>query len=63
METISSAVDPGAPPWETQIRQAVEAWVANAESQPAVMLSWIRDVPALGMAARTLQRESPNRSS
>ncbi|MCV7216386.1 TetR/AcrR family transcriptional regulator [Mycobacterium crocinum] len=56
VETISSAVDPGAP-WETQIRQAVEAWVANAESQPAVMLSWIRDVPALGMAARTLQRE------
>ncbi|WP_396924826.1 TetR/AcrR family transcriptional regulator [Mycolicibacterium sp.] len=56
VETISSAVDPG-DPWETQIRQAVEAWVANAESQPAVMLSWIRDVPALGMAARTLQRE------
>lgn len=56
VETISAAVDPAAP-WETQIRQAVEAWVANAESQPAVMLSWIRDLPALGMAARTLQRE------
>ncbi|KDE99978.1 TetR family transcriptional regulator [Mycolicibacterium aromaticivorans JS19b1 = JCM 16368] len=56
VETISAAVDPAAP-WEAQIRQAVEAWVANAESQPAVMLSWIRDVPALGMAARTLQRE------
>lgn len=56
VETISAAVDPAAP-WETQIRQAVEAWVANAESQPAVMLSWIRDVPALGMAARALQRE------
>ncbi|MCV7016825.1 TetR/AcrR family transcriptional regulator [Mycolicibacterium aichiense] len=56
VETISAAVDPAAP-WETQIRQAVEAWVANAESEPAVMLSWIRDVPALGMAARTLQRE------
>jgi AcrR family transcriptional regulator len=54
--TISAAVDP-ALPWEAQIRQAVEAWVANAESQPAVMLSWIRDVPALGMAARELQRE------
>lgn len=56
VDTISAAVDPAAP-WETQIRQAVEAWVANAESQPAVMLSWIRDVPALGMAARALQRE------
>ncbi|WP_227999588.1 TetR/AcrR family transcriptional regulator [Mycolicibacterium sp. P1-5] len=56
VQTISSAVDPTAP-WETQIRQAVQAWIANAESQPAVMLSWIRDVPALGMAARTLQRE------
>ena len=38
-------------------RTAVEAWIANAESRPAVMLSWIRDVPALGMAARRLQRE------
>ncbi|OYN79051.1 TetR/AcrR family transcriptional regulator [Mycolicibacterium sphagni] len=56
VETISGAVDPTAP-WETQIRQAVQAWVANAESRPAVMLSWIRDVPALGMAARELQRE------
>ncbi|MCX2929145.1 TetR/AcrR family transcriptional regulator [Mycobacterium sp. CVI_P3] len=56
VETISAAVDPRAP-WEMQIRQAVEAWVANAESQPAVMLSWIRDVPALGMAARELQRQ------
>ena len=56
VETISAAVDPRCP-WEEQIRQAVQAWVANAESQPAVMLSWIRDVPALGMAARELQRE------
>ena len=49
IETISAAVDPAAP-WTVQIRQAVEAWIANAESRPAVMLSWIRDVPALGMA-------------
>lgn len=54
--TISAAVDPAAP-WAVQIRQAVEAWIANAESRPAVMLSWIRDVPALGLAARRLQRE------
>lgn len=53
---ISAAVDPAAP-WEDQIRQAVRAWIADADSHPAVMLSWIRDLPALGMAARTLQRE------
>jgi len=56
IDTISAAVDPAAA-WEVQIRQAVQAWIANAESQPAVMLSWIRDVPALGLAARRLQRE------
>ncbi|WP_236147330.1 TetR/AcrR family transcriptional regulator [Mycolicibacterium sp. CH28] len=56
VDTISAAVDPSAA-WETQIRQAVHAWITNAESQPAVMLSWIRDVPALGLAARRLQRE------
>lgn len=56
VDTISAAVDPTAP-WDTQIRQAVQAWIVNAESQPAVMLSWIRDVPALGLAARRLQRE------
>jgi len=53
---ISAAVDPAAP-WETQIRQAVQAWISNAESHPAVMLSWIRDLPALGMAARDLQQQ------
>lgn len=56
IEVISAAVDPAAP-WETQIRQAVAAWISNAESHPAVMLSWIRDLPALGMAARELQQQ------
>jgi len=53
---ISAAVDPAAPP-PTQVRQAVEAWVACAESRPAITLSWIRDLPSLGAAARRLQRE------
>lgn len=53
---ITGAVDAGAP-WEKQVRQAVEAWVAAMESRSALMLSWIRDVPALGMTARRLQRE------
>ena len=53
---ISDAVDRTVP-WQSQIRQAVEAWIASAESRPTLMLSWIRDVPALGAAARRLQRD------
>jgi AcrR family transcriptional regulator len=53
---ISAAVDPSAP-WRTQVRQAIETWISAAESRPALMLSWIRDVPALGAVARALQRE------
>jgi AcrR family transcriptional regulator len=53
---VTAAVDPNAP-WRRQVRQAVEAWIACAESEPAVTLSWIRDMPSLGAAARSLQRE------
>jgi AcrR family transcriptional regulator len=53
---ISAAVDQTAP-WAVQVRQAIEAWIACAESEPAIMLSWIRDVPSLGSAARRLQRD------
>lgn len=53
---ITAAVDPKAP-WSIQVRQAVEAWIACAESRPAIMLSWIRDVPSLGTASRQLQRD------
>ncbi|SMD19615.1 transcriptional regulator, TetR family [Kibdelosporangium aridum] len=52
---ITAAVDPKAP-WQSQIRQAVEAWIACAESTPAIMVSWIRDLPSLGSASRQLQR-------
>lgn len=52
---ISAATDPAAP-WTEQVRQAVEAWIGCAESMPALTLSWIRDVPALGAASRGLQR-------
>jgi AcrR family transcriptional regulator len=54
---ISEAVDPSAP-WQKQVRLAIEAWIASAEARPALMLSWIRDVPALGAAARHLQRDA-----
>lgn len=54
---ISAAVDPSNP-WATQVRQAIEAWIACVESEPAIMVSWIRDVPSLGEAARRLQRDT-----
>jgi AcrR family transcriptional regulator len=57
IQQISDAVDPGAP-WKDQVRQAIETWIACAESEPAITLSWIRDVPALGAPARDLQREA-----
>jgi len=53
---IRTAVDRRAP-WDEQIRQAVEAWIAVAQSDLALTLSWIRDLPALGADARHLQRE------
>ncbi|HYJ54777.1 MAG TPA: TetR/AcrR family transcriptional regulator [Mycobacterium sp.] len=54
---ISDAVDPSAP-WQKQVRQAVEAWISSGEARSALMLSWIRDVPALGSATRGLQRDA-----
>jgi AcrR family transcriptional regulator len=54
---ISSAVDANAP-WKSQVRQAIEAWISSGESRSSLMLSWIRDVPSLGDAARGLQRDA-----
>jgi AcrR family transcriptional regulator len=54
---ITAAVDPR-DPWQSQVRQAVEAWIACTESTPALTLSWIREVPSLGAAARLLQRNT-----
>ena len=52
---IRGAVDPEAD-WQDQIRQAVHAWVADIEARPAVSLSWIRELPALGLDVRDMQR-------
>ncbi|MGW3958859.1 TetR/AcrR family transcriptional regulator [Amycolatopsis sp. NPDC005003] len=57
IQRISEAVDPGAP-WQVQVRQAIETWIACAEAEPAITLSWIRDAPALGAPARDLQRDA-----
>lgn len=54
-ERIAAAVDPEAD-WQQQIRQAVEAYVGYIESRPAITLSWIRELPSLGAAARPVQR-------
>ena len=54
---IESAVDPAAP-WRHQVRQAVEAYIEAVASEPEIMLSWIRELPALGTVARTVQREA-----
>jgi AcrR family transcriptional regulator len=47
---ISAAVDPYSP-WQDQVRHAIEAWIAYAQSQPAITLSWIREVPSLDVPA------------
>ena len=53
---IATAVDPRAP-WDAQVRQAIEAWIAVAQSDLPLTMSWIRDLPSLGSDARHLQRE------
>ncbi|WP_370329334.1 TetR/AcrR family transcriptional regulator [Mycolicibacterium hippocampi] len=60
LAAVAAAVDPTAP-WQTQVRQAVETWFDWAERRRHVTLSWIRDVPALGPAARSLQRDAMDR--
>ncbi len=52
---IRGAVDPEAD-WQVQIRMAVDAWVTDLEARPAIALSWIRELPALGHDVRLLQR-------
>jgi AcrR family transcriptional regulator len=53
---IAAAVDPHAS-WDVQVRQAIGAWIAASESEPAITLSWIREIPSLGDDARQLQRD------
>jgi AcrR family transcriptional regulator len=53
---IAAAVDPHAA-WDLQVQQAIGAWIGASESEPAITLSWIREIPSLGDAARELQRD------
>lgn len=52
---IRAAVDAEAD-WNEQIDQAVDAYVAHIEARPAITLSWIRELPALGAVAQPLHR-------
>jgi AcrR family transcriptional regulator len=54
-ENIRDAVDRDGD-WQNQIRQAVEAYVDHIDAQPALTLSWIRELPSLDAAARPFQR-------
>lgn len=54
---IRAAVNPDLD-WRSQIGQAVEAYIANIAARPAIGLSWIRDLPAFGVSARSVQRRN-----
>lgn len=53
--TLRDAVDPQAD-WPVQVRQAVAAYVHAIETDPALTLSWIRELPSLGEGARPMLR-------
>ena len=57
---IQAAVDPESS-WQDQIRHAVEAYVDTIKSRPAIALSWIRELPALGPEVRPVQRQGMER--
>lgn len=57
---VRGAVDASAP-WREQVRQAVGAYVHTIDAAPAITLSWIRELPALGEAARPMLRLGFNR--
>lgn len=52
---IRAAAQPEAD-WQDQIRQAVTAYVDHIAARPAITLAWIREAPALGIAAQPLHR-------
>lgn len=53
---IADAVDPRSG-WREQVRQAIYAWLDSVRAEPELMLSWIREIPALGEQGRRLERE------
>jgi AcrR family transcriptional regulator len=41
----------------TQVRQGIRIWLTEVEANPAVELSWIREIPQLGEEGRLARRE------
>jgi AcrR family transcriptional regulator len=54
-QRIADGVDPDAT-WETQVRQAVDAYVDTASTERHLTLSWIRELPALGSLGHDVQK-------
>ncbi|WP_312870710.1 TetR/AcrR family transcriptional regulator [Gordonia asplenii] len=52
--SIGAGVDPDVG-WQTQVRQAVRAYIDSCERHPETTRSWIRELPALGQSARAVQ--------
>ena len=59
-ERIRATVDPDAD-WRRQVEQAVNAYLVAIAANPAIALAWIREFPALGDAARPVQRRGMGR--
>lgn len=53
---INATVDSDAD-WQSQIRQAVSAYIDHIDARPAITLCWIREAPALGAVAHPLHRQ------
>ncbi|MCK8615609.1 TetR/AcrR family transcriptional regulator [Gordonia sp. C13] len=57
IDEIARSVDPQAEP-EDQVRQAVSSYVAASDRYPGLVLSWIRELPALGRPADVVKNEA-----
>ena len=55
-EAVEAAVDPAAP-WETQVDQAIDAYVGILGNDPTLVVTFASDLPMLGERAARLRRE------
>ncbi|WP_205698517.1 TetR/AcrR family transcriptional regulator [Conexibacter sp. SYSU D00693] len=55
VEHVEAAVDPAAP-WDRQVDQAIDAYVAGLALDADLMVSYARELPALGAAAVARER-------
>jgi AcrR family transcriptional regulator len=55
LERVVAAVDPELP-WERQVEDAIDAYIAALVERPALHQSFVRELPALGLAGAERQR-------